>query len=278
MPHVITITGPSGAGKSTTLRYLLGCADDSFRPEMVPKYTTRSQHTDDRGEVLCVESIPIQCNLVYEQYGVRYGLKLKDIFDLIAERKSPVVILNDVRAVEDVRNALGGLVRSMFVFRESPTPERFLKLAQTKGLYKKKELLFSVEWHLQSDLKDCDLSPGFRQKFQDHRVSLSDDIVIALGEKDSLWLISDVSAEQTYIVERTGETLNVHEGIIDEDELELRLQKAQALYRIYIENIYLFDHVIVNSGTFDDLKRQVKQIARGLSQNRNWPLCKKEAV
>lgn len=205
MPHVITITGPSGAGKSTTLRFLENCGNRVFRPEMVPKYTTRPPHEDDEGEVICVEHLPAQCDLVYEQYGDRYGLELRDIFDLVAEGKSPIVILNDVRAVEDVRNTLGGLVRSIFVFMESPTLERFKKLARTKGL---------------------------------------------LDE----------------------------EGKISKEDLELRLGKAQALYRIYIENIHLFDHVIINCGSFDDLDLQVKQIVKGLRQDRNWPLREKRAA
>jgi guanylate kinase len=201
MPHVITITGPSGAGKSTALRYLLECAQegDALRPVMVPKYTTRPPHDDDQGEVICVETIPLECDLVYEQYGARYGLELRTIFDSIKGRQSPVVILNDVRAVEDVRNALGGLFKSVFIFRESPNRERFRELAYEKGL-------------------------------RDER------------------------------------------GEIDEQELERRFRKAQTIYRIYIENIHLFDHVIINSGTLQQLKTQVKQIIEGLSQDWTWPL------
>jgi guanylate kinase len=192
MAHVITITGPSGAGKSTTLRYLLESANDGFKPVMVPKFTTRPQHTDDEGEVTCVDAIPEECDLVYEQYGVRYGLALETIFEHLACQQSPIIILNDIRAVEDVRNCWKGLVRSIFIFRK-------LSLKEYRALVESR-------------------------------------------------------------------------GVSDEESPDVRYQKAQTLYRIYIENIHLFDHVILNSDTFDELNKQVKEIVRGLRQKPNWPL------
>jgi len=47
---------------------------------------------------------------------------------------------------------------------------------------------------------------------------------------------------------------------------EVRFKKARTIYRIYIENIHLFDHVIINSGTFEELERQVEQIVKSLEQ------------
>jgi guanylate kinase len=200
MPHVITITGPSGAGKSTTVRYLQKPVDQTFKPRLIPKYTTRPPHIDDEGEVICVEAIPRECDLIYEQYEFRYGLALGTIFDTIANGQSPLVILNDIRAVEDVRNSLRRLVRALFIFRKSPTLQEYGELAA-----------------------------------------------------------------------------NV-KGVIDEKERERRFKKAQAIYRIYIENIHLFDHVIVNSGTEEELETQVKQIIKGLSQDLNWPLHEKGGI
>src|ERR1044072_3531807 len=100
MPHVITLTGPSGAGKSTALQELLRCAKKSFAPLRVPKFTTRDPRSDDAGEAISVERIPDKCDIVYEQYGVRYGLSLTTLFEGLASGRSPIVILNDIRAVE----------------------------------------------------------------------------------------------------------------------------------------------------------------------------------
>ena len=199
MPHLITLTGPSGSGKSTVVKYLVTNADIGFNPELVPKYATREPRKDDGNEIICVKVIPDECDLIYEQYEVRYGIELKGIFDRMAKGSSPIIILNDVRTVEDVRAALKGLVRSVFVFREGPTFERYRQLANSRGVQ-------------------------------------------------------------------------------NEEDTERRFRKAQAIYRIYIENIHLFDHVIVNGGSREDLKMQVRRITNGLKQNMNWPLHESKKV
>ena len=200
MPHIITITGPSGAGKSTTLFYLLEEKRNYFDPVMVPKYTDRPAHKDDRGEILCEPDILAQCDLKYIQYGSHFGVALNTVLEHVMAGKSPIVILNDVRAVEDIKNVFGGIVRSLFIFRESPNEDRFQEIAKTKGL--------------------------------------------------------------------------------DPKEIKSRLQKAKTLYRIYIENIHIFDHVMINNSTinssiFPDLRLQVQQIVDNLQQSQNWPLVER---
>lgn len=194
MPHLITLTGASGSGKSTVVKYLLAKADSSFKPKLIPKYTTRIPRKDDSGEVICISEIPDECDIVYEQNENRYGVRLKDVYEIISSGSCPIVILNDVRAVEDVRSALNGLVRSIFIFRTRPTFKRYQQLAKSRR-------------------------------------------------------------------------------VKNEEDVERRFRKAQAIYRIYIENIYLFDHVIINSGSRKDLREQVRQITKGLKQVMNWPLC-----
>jgi len=186
MPHVITITGPSRAGKSTTVDYLLGHTTQNFRPRLVWKYTTRDPREGDTdNETRCVESIPSKCDLVYEQYGERYGLESRILFEAIADGQSPVVILNDVRTVEDVRNFFRERVRSIFIFRQDPS------------------------------------SSEYRQELMKSRGKAG----------------------------------------------KVRFEKAKTIYRIYIENVHLFDHVIINSGTFEELEVQVGQIVKNLEQD-----------
>jgi len=115
------------------------------------------------------------------------------LFDNLAQGKSPILIVNDVRVVEDIRNAFGKLSRSIFVFRESPTIEQYQKLAASR----------------------------------------------------------DVS---------------------DEIDLQKRFNKAQAIYRIYIENIHLFDHVIINNRDRRTLMMQTRKIVRSLRLGPSWPL------
>jgi hypothetical protein len=56
------------------------------------------------------------------------------------------------------------------------------------------------------------------------------------------------------------------------EDAEPRYERAQTIFRIYIENIQFFDHVIINSGSSPkELEMQVKQIVKGL-KDPNWPL------
>jgi guanylate kinase len=152
-----------------------------FKPELVRKQTTRPPREHDRD---CIAGgILPECDLVYEQYGERYGLALQTLIDHLAEGRSPIVILNDVRAVEDIRNTFRERVRSIFIFRHDPLSEEYhQELITSRGL----------------------------------------------------------------------------------DAGEIRFEKARTIYRIYIENIHLFDHVIINSGTLDELEIQIRQIVRSL--------------
>lgn len=184
MPHVITITGPSRAGKSTTVDRLQRLENDTFKPKLVHKYTTRRPRKDDEDDEVrfAGAKLPDGCDLIYEQYGSRYGLDSRKLVECLTKGQSPIVILNDVRAVEDVRNAFRERVRSIFIFRHDPLSEEY-----------------------------------------------REELINSRGEAG-----------------------------------EVRFRKAQAIYRIYIENIHLFDHVIVNSGTFEELEIQVKQVVKSL--------------
>jgi guanylate kinase len=185
MAHVLTLTGPSGSGKSTAVSMLEHCSPKRFRAQLIPKYTTRPPREQLERDAICVDALPSTCDLIYEQYGVRYGLDTDCLYDKLSAGISPIVILNDVRAVEDVRQAFGRLTCSLFVFRESPSEERQLRLARQRGL-------------------------------------------------------------------------------ADEAEVRLRFRKAQAIFRIYIENIHMFDHVLLNVGDVEHLGRQVKAVVKKL--------------
>jgi len=201
MPYVITLTGASQCGKSKVIEILHKIGADKAYPDFLPvtfqKYTTRDfrdyekdfirngqAHLLDQRPVigdynnndeldagaLSIEKMrafhKLQCDLAYEQYGDRYGLRLADLYDHLKKGETPIVILNDVRTVEDVKTKLGGQCFSLFIFREAPNLDRFIADGEIRG----------------------------------------------------------ESLEKT----------------------KIRFQKASAIYRIYIENIHIFDKLILN--------------------------------
>lgn len=213
MAHIITITGPSMCGKSRVIQQLemLSLSEkykNRFTIVKVPKYTTRpfrqneidaiSAGNNDDLDVMpvigkyneCDNVNPedlktlkfnafnqLGCDLVYEQYGHRYGIKLSELYEYIRLGKSPVVILNDVRAIEDIKYLLGKQCVSLFVFRDVPNLERFQR-----------------EGRKRHDTKETILT---------------------------------------------------------------RYEKATAIYRIYIENIALFDKMILNVQNGDDSLKHI---------------------
>lgn len=191
MPNIITLTGPSGCGKSTMIKYLISLKNEDFDPIIIPKFSTRKPRDSDDDEIICVKVLPSKCDLVYEQYGDRYGISYATIFEKLIQHKSPIIILNDVRTVEYLKNRFGKLVYSIFIFREKPSLEKYKTLARERNLDEE-----------------------------------SDDVI-------------------------------------------KRYQKAQSIYRIYIENIYLFDSVVINFGDIGRLSCQAEKILNILIKNKS---------
>lgn len=187
MAHIITLTGSPHCGKSTISRMFMDYQDDYFMPVYVNKYSTRKARKMDE-DVYCVDKIPPECDLVYEQYGVRYGISLESLYEYLEKGLTPIIVVNDIRAVEDIKSALGGLVVSIFLYQKPAVFEDFY-----------------------------------------------------VEEKERA--AKDTSKEEISEIART------------------RFEKAQAIYRIYIENIQLFDKVVLNVFQQKDATQmQVKHI------------------
>ncbi len=190
---IITLTGPSQSGKSLLMKKILqlginlGKTDIAFSPKIIIKYTTRYLRWDEEillqqgrlTDVEHVQQIPEACDLVYQSYGIRYGIETKVLSERLKEGQSPIIIINDIRAVEELRKCFSGQVLSLFLFRKIPELEDFKREAQNRG--------------------------------------------------------------------------NVSEA-----EVVARYEKAVAIYRTYIENIVLFDNVILNSIEYERGEEQTQ--------------------
>ena len=207
-PFIITLTGASASGKSFLMKKIEELHDEfsamgisiNFIP--FPKYTTREYRINEvakrgKGEfvdVVSVDEVSDDCDLVYRTYGEEYGIRTKDLAKRLRKGDCPIVVINDVRAVEELKKVFDGRVLSLFLFRHVPNFEEFKEEINKRGNASDKELL------------------------------------------------------ERYI-------------------------KATALYRIYIENITVFDRVILNVKDEDDdeykcTKLQIKNILKGVFENK----------
>lgn len=222
MSSVIILTGPSGCGKSEIIRILKEIGNENkyknkFTPVMIPKYTTRNFRSlelefikDDKKELLDVKPVygadnivldkngkplsydeqvfermrlfsELNCDLVYEQYGNRYGVHIAEIYKNMKLGNCPIIILNDIRAVEDLKTFFGDKCISLFIFRKSPQINDYKKIGEERN----------------SDLNDA----------------------------------------------------------------VTRFNKANSIYRIYIENIHMFDKLVLNTqNNFDSLNKLLHEL------------------
>jgi guanylate kinase len=195
MANIITLTGASHCGKSFVGNLFLSLKSDNFNPVIFKKYTTRNMRIND-DDVQCVTEIPRKCDFVYEQYGVRYGFSSDEVFEHLKRGETPIIVVNDIRAVEDLQTAIGSQVLSFFIYRRPPQQECFVaeELSRVKGIDEK----------------------------------------------------SRKKAVET---------------------AQRRNEKAVAIHRIYIENIHLFDNVILNiTDAQEKTSEQVKHIVEKLTK------------
>jgi guanylate kinase len=190
MPYVFTITGASGSGKSSMLSILTSLESSIFHPKIIPKYTTRGVRASEETEIINVPKLPNKCNIVYQQYNIRYGFPSSELYEALSANQSPLIILNDIRAIEDIKNLLGRLVVSIYLYRYIPDKQFLLDICQARG-------------------------------------------------------------------------------VSNQDEIDRRFRKSRHIFRSYIENIHLFNHVIINSGLIVNLERQLYNLINNVFSDNN---------
>jgi hypothetical protein len=196
MANIITLTGASHCGKSFVRNLFLRLNDSNFKPILFKKFTTRKARAND-DDVECVAEIPDYCDFVYEQYGVRYGFSFDKLFEHLKQGETPIIVVNDIRAVEDLKAAVGSQVQSLFIYRRPPQLDDFIN--------------------------------------------------------EELSRVKDKEEKNKAEAEKTAKR---------------RSEKAVAIHRIYIENIHLFDNVILNiNGAQDKTKEQVQRIVKKLTKS-----------
>lgn len=140
---IITLTGPSACGKSYLIEYICTLGEElGFKPKILPKYVTRSPRASELRdqkmgkelEIIPVPKIPEECEYRYQMYGKQYGFDRDAVRAMLEEGLSPIIVVNEVRVVEELKRDFKDQVLSLFVFRSVPRLETFEQEAQKRGV------------------------------------------------------------------------------------------------------------------------------------------------
>ena len=147
---IIALTGASGCGKTYITERIVEYGIQlqkngiAFQPKRHWKYTTRpyrdselidmAQIPKKEIDVKSVKAIPSDCEFRYRTYGDEYGFRKKDLQDYLGKGESPIIVVNDVKVIGELKKEFSDQVLSLFLFKEIiPDIETHKKTGQLRG-------------------------------------------------------------------------------------------------------------------------------------------------
>lgn len=117
--RLFVIVGTPGSGKDLLIRAVNDLATQHAR--IVPKHTSRQRRQDDDDEIICPKDTGYDledCDIVYENYGDKYGIKTSQIWEGLGNGIFQVVVVSNVEAINKLRDIFGELVLLVYVHSE----------------------------------------------------------------------------------------------------------------------------------------------------------------
>lgn len=224
---LFVVTGASGSGKTTLLNNLMAEADINIKK--APKYSTRKVRNENDDIIYSKTITRKNFDLVYKLNEKTYGIKIDEIRKLLKGGTTLFIILSDIRVIKRLKKELKDLVVTLYI--SSAIDETLITKIQNDR-YK----------------KDFKLTVADSEKL--YRQFLKLKSAINLNDWNRLFdfmgkLMDDWSA---YLPERNS--------------TEIRKTKIRDFHKMYIDNINLFDHVILNHNYNDphEMTHQVKNL------------------
>ena len=161
-PFIITLTGPSVCGKGLVTEAIIEYSKIlqknriAFYPFIFTKDVTRPYRFNEALSILrniqidvnSICAIPENDDLVYRTYGDEYALSTCTLTKALAENKSPIVVINDIRVVEELKRIYKGQVLSLFIFRHIiPDVEQHKKASADRGGVSAQKTLSAEKTH-----------------------------------------------------------------------------------------------------------------------------------
>jgi len=209
--NLYILYGPSGSGKSTIANWLTEQGIVEVAP---PKYTERPPREEEEDkDVLHVQDIETtSCDILYTLNDFRYGMDSNAIRRKLERGQNLVTVLSDLRVVRRLKQDMGSCVRLVFV--ASPIDERELE-----KINRKRHGGFQP-----TDEQRTVLGREFARLTAGTRLEAWNEVADAMANLFTSW----------------------RDALPGAKSLRVRIDKIRQFHNRYIDNIGLFDHVILN--------------------------------
>lgn len=252
------IMGASGSGKTTLFQYVvyqenLCCAAKKYstRPERDPISVNTQYKIYDDVTHLSQNRMEKKCDIMYEINNNKYGVSSEEILKGL-DVGSLIIILSDIRAIKMLKKKIeagGHIVKVIYLLSKLDSVQEFNKTWEKR--------IFD---HLSDDGKE-DLVRITEDKIRK--------CISKYLNKRNMGSLNCISAA-------TDLCESITSCLPDSESSKQRAEKIRLMFRQYVENIKLFDHVILNTTSLDDLYRQAKNIILHYDKlNSRLSKCKK---
>ncbi len=158
---IVIVVGTPGSGKDILIQAVNDMG--SFHAVIVPKHTSRKRESDDGNEMICCDDKDYDlknCDIIYDNYGTKYGVKSKKLWEGVKNETIQVVVISNIKAINQIISIFQKNVIVVFVHSDMNKEEyrkeqlalgkseeyinsRFGKFEKAYGIYRENFNLFN---------------------------------------------------------------------------------------------------------------------------------------
>jgi len=225
--NLYIISGASGSGKTTLLNGICGSSmGNELKIVKAPKYSERKRRDDD-DDIIHVPEIKVGgYDIAYMINSIKYGIKTEEIVEILNNGMNALIVLSDFRIIRRMKEKFGKRTKTVYISSDID-PETLQTIQEQRHM-------FSPDQNQKKKL-----FKQFRRLNAASRLGLWRKVFACVGELNKEW----------------------KRNIPDAVSTEIRTAKIRAFHTRYIDNLEIFDHVILNyNNRLEEIVMQMKNI------------------